>query len=175
MRIAGISEYLTHVQIETQKADLILRSEPPELDITRERGGLEIQSDPIELRLDNEDFHDSIGLKSIETLAEELVARGKRAVLSGMQRCEEEGRLFLQPNNKNVASQIALMRTQKSIETMLTFIPDAPKMSWAGGTVEISYVPDKLDVDWTVHRPEGTYIPYQVSYSTATMEEDHGI
>ena len=175
MRIAGISEYLTHVHIKTEEARLLLHMETPELSITRERGGPEMQSDPIRLHLDNRDFFDSLGLKSTETLADELIARGKRAVLEGMRRCAKEGELFRQPGNREEVNQIALMRTRTNIETMLAFIPDAPKMSWTGGTVEIRYIPDKLRVDWTVHHPEGTYISGQVSYSTVTMEEEHGI
>lgn len=173
MRVAGLSEYLTLVRIETEKAALLLHTEAPELRVTRERGGPEIQSDPIRLELDNRDFYDSLGLKSTETLAKELILRGRRAVLEGMGRAADEAKLFWQPQNQGEAGRIALMRAQTNIETSLAFIPEAPKMSWTGGDVEIGYVPDKLWIDWTVSRPEGTYLPYRVRYTAVTMEEDH--
>ncbi|MPN34783.1 hypothetical protein SDC9_182277 [bioreactor metagenome] len=69
------------------------------------------------------------------------------------------------PDGEGAISQIALMRTRKSIETMLVFIPDSPEMSWKGGSVDISFTPDKLRFSWDSGGLTKTYIPYSIRFT----------
>lgn len=160
-----MSRYISQVHIDTKPAKLLLDSEAPQLSIHRQRGGLDIESEPIKLDLDNRAFFDSLGLKSVKSFADEIVAKGKKAIIEGMSECAQEAEILSKPNNHNAISQIAVMETQKSIDLMLVFIPEErPKMNWTGGTLDMEFTPDKLDIDWQIRDIKGTYIPYSVKY-----------
>jgi len=166
MLVSGLSQAIPHVKIKTEKARVLLDSEPPKLEITRKRGGFGMESHPIQLDIDNRAFFDSMGLKSISALADDMVTRSKKAVLDSIARYGQEAELLGSPKIENAISQIALMRTQKSMETMLVFIPqEPPKLHWTGGWVEISYTPDSLNFQWNTGGVKKTYIPYSVDFS----------
>ncbi len=161
--IAESSSYLSQINIRSTKARLLQQSKPPQLTVTRERGGFEMESHPIQLDIDNRAFFDSIGLKSINALAKENVAKGQKAVLDSMADYAKEADTMAIPHNNDAISDIAVMRTTKNIETMLNFIPEEPpQLNWTGGYVDISYMPDNLDFNWDVGGIKRTYIPFAV-------------
>lgn len=154
------------INIESSKAQLLLHFKYPKLQISRERGGLEMESHPIQVDIDNREFYDSMGLKSIRALADDLITKGKKAVRESTTQYVREGNMMAAPNGKDAISQIAVMRTQKSIESVLAFIPQSPpKLYWTGGWVDITHTPDKLQYHWDTGGVEKTYIPYSVDFS----------
>jgi len=166
MNLSEISRYISQVNIKTTPAKLLLNPEPAKLEITRDRGGLDIETEPIKLDLDNRAFFDSLGLKSISAFADDNVAKSQKAVLEVMARYAREAEIKATPKCNNAISQIGIMRTQKSIEMMLVFIPEeGPEINWTGGTIDIEYTLDKLNFNWCIQDLKGTYIPYSVEYS----------
>ena len=166
MNIAESSRYLSQVNIASTKARLLQHSEAPKLEIARQKGGLKIEHHPIQLDIDNRAFFDSIGLKSITTLATDLIGRGQKAVFEGMAEYADEADMLSAPDGDRAIQEIAVMHSRKSIETMLAFIPeDSPQMNWSGGTVDIHYTPDKMQFHWTISGIERTYIPYQIDFN----------
>jgi len=165
MSLSEVSRYITQVHIETKHAKLLLDSQAPQLSINRQRGGMDMESEPVRLDLDNRAFFDSLGLKSAKAFADEIVAKGKKAIIEGMSECAQEAEMLSTPKNHNAISQIAAMRTQKSIDLMLVFIPEErPKMNWRGGTLDMEFTPDRLDINWQIRELKGTYVPYSVEY-----------
>ena len=166
MDISQTSRYLSQVNIDSTKAQLLRHSELPSVEINRQKGGLVIDNPPVKLDIDNRAFFDSMGLKGIEALADDLVARGRKAVLEGEARYAQEADILATPNNNDAFSEIAFQRSQKTIETMLAFIPGCPpEMNWSGGELDIEYTPDVLTFDWDTGGTEGTYIPYKVDFT----------
>ena len=165
MNISNISRYIAQINIKSTKARLLQHSEPPRLTISREKGGLEIESNTIKLDIDNRAFFDSMGLKSNKAFAEEITSRGQKVVLESMGDSAEEADIMAEPHNNDAISEIAVMRTRKSIETMLAFIPEyPPECHWTGGDVDIQYTPDRLNFDWQIKDIQNTYIPYKVEF-----------
>jgi hypothetical protein len=123
--------------------------------------------DLLKLDIDNSEFFDSIGLKSQETQRQDLIHRGKKAVSESIQMYDDEGKILSRPHDKKAIAEIAYQRTNKSIESMLIFIPsERPKLHWSGGDVDISYTPDKVNIDWETHQNTQTqYMPYSVRYN----------
>lgn len=165
MSLSEISRYISQVHIDTKPAKLLLDSEAPRLSINRQRGGMDMESEPIKLDIDNRAFFDSLGLKSVKAFADEIVAKGKKAIIEGMKECAQEAEILSRPKNDNAIRQISAMRTQKSIDLMLVFIPEErPKINWTGGTLDMEFTPDKLDINWQIQDLKGTYIPYAIEY-----------
>lgn len=154
------------LKIHSQDAYQLLHHEPAQLAITREKGGLRIENPPVKLELDNEAFFDALGLQSISSFAAEQTALSKQAVGESMARYARMAEILSTPHNDAAASQIAELYQGKSMEMMLTFIPEAgPVSQWSGGGVDIEYTPDKLHFHWDTGVVEVTYIPYSVQFS----------
>lgn len=154
------------VKIRTKEAQLLLKTSHAQVYIETQKGGAEINNNPIKLEIYNRYFFDSIGLKSNERQADEMVQESKQAVIESMRRYALDSEIMLQPHNKDAIAQIALQRTHKSIDSMLIFIPEnKPEISWSGGEIDISYTPDKVNISWETHQnAEFEYEPYSVEY-----------
>lgn len=171
--MVGMSQIFTQVKIDSSKASLLLQSKRAEVKIDRERGGFDMDSHPIQLDIDNRAFFDSMGLKSISALADDLAARGQKAALESIAQYVREGNMMASPQGDGAISQIAIMRTQKNIESMLAFMPEnPPKMNWTDGYVDIKYSPDELRFQWDAGGVEKTYIPYSIHFSAEKQEDD---
>ncbi len=168
MLVQGLSGAIPQIKIKTEKASLLMEEEPASVQITRERGGLEIEYHPIQLDIDNRAFFDSLGLKPISALAGDLVAQSKKAVLDSIARSGQEAKLLGAPHNKEAFSQISQMRLEVSTDTILAFIPEEPTLNWTKGWLDISYTPDELNFQWDKGGVKQTYLPYSVDI---TVEE----
>lgn len=153
------------VTIRDTPAQLLQETVDTQCLVSRDRGGFDMESKPIRLELDNRDFFDDIGLKSIGTLAGDLVARGKKAVADSTARYCKEGKLLVEGGQAGFREMVRL-RTKVDIDTMLDFIPEhGPEMSWADGTLEIDFTPDQLRFNWQIGRVDFTYIPFDVDFN----------
>lgn len=162
----GLSRYFSQVYIDTKKAQLQQNYEPPAVEVTRDRGSLFIDNPPVECDIDNRAFFNSMGLKSISALADDLIERSKNAVLQSEANACREADILAVPHNDDAFNEIAFQRSQKTIETMLAFIPSSPpQIRWYGGGVRIDYKPDQLNFAWHTGGVQGTYIPYSVDYT----------
>ena len=162
----GSSRFISQVYIDTKKAQLQQHYEPPVVEVNRDRGSLVIDNPPVEWDIDNRAFFDSMGLKGISALADDLIERGKKAVLQSEANACHEADILAVPHNDDAFNQIAFQRSQKTIETMLAFIPScSPDIHWYGGGVRIDYTADQLNFAWNTGGVLGTYIPYRIDYN----------
>lgn len=165
MGLPAVSAFAKPIQVSLTHAQLALNYDHPGYGMDRTPSKLEIESEPVTLEIDNRAFFDSMGLKSIGALARELIGRGERAADEATVRSCQEGRILQNPRSGGI-SQIARMRTEKSIESMLVFIPEnPPELSWQGGQTHIEYTPDTLRFDWMTHRVKLDYTPYSIEFT----------
>jgi hypothetical protein len=151
------------LRIQTTPARLEYQIERAEWTVQRRRNGFQMKSEPIRPKLDNGDFFDEIGIKRLATMAKEQIEAGSRAIQTFMARQAREKNLMSGPDPLTMA-EIVRMPSKK--QTQLVFIPrKGPKISWEGGTTEVSYVPDELDIQWTRGKVHFQYHPYSVDIS----------
>lgn len=148
------------IAMSGNRARLLTSCENPSYSLTRERGGPKVESDPIRVQIDNTDFYASLGYKTIDMLAGELIARGKQAVAESTEAYCVEGELLMK-GRAGGFHQVCLRREQArtQIDSVLAFIPDKPVMTWEGGTLDMDYTPDRLRFEWFTHKPETEYVP----------------
>ncbi|MCX7614981.1 MAG: DUF6470 family protein [Clostridiales bacterium] len=162
MRILN-SMQIPKLKIEKTYAQLNIQSRPASCEVDVEKNGLEMKSEPFVVQIDNSAFYDSIGLKTVETFTAEFAQSGKDAAMSAAERYCKEAKIYLDGGK---SSDIAYMRTQKSIESMLIFIPEEkPKFSFKGGDVNRNYTPDKYTYIWDTGGVSAEYLPYSVNIS----------
>ena len=166
MGLPSVTMMVKPVPVSMKRAQLKMDITPPSHALSRERGGFAMKSDPIHCRIDNRDFYDSLGLKSLDTLTGELINHSEKAVLDAEAQSCREGDLLSSPDSGGVA-EIARMRIKTSIETMLVFIPERPSVSWEGGDLRMHYTPDRLHYEWRLKGVEYQYMPYKLKFNDA--------
>ncbi|HBL83434.1 MAG: hypothetical protein A2Y17_04265 [Clostridiales bacterium GWF2_38_85] len=154
--------YPVSLRYEITKAQLLIKKIPSEVKVETEKNGYQMKRHPAEMKIDNTDFFESIGIKSPEKVLEDAAVYGKQAVLKGMARRSEEKNAMLGPDGMTVA-EIAAQRSYRTIQSTLDFIPKSrPEISWEEGYVDINYTKDQRNVTWTPPEIKFEYIPYSV-------------
>lgn len=158
----------TPIQIDYQvtNAQLNYKTKNPVVEISRQKGGFEMHSEPIKVKIDNFEVRQSIGLKSNGTLVQEYSDKGKSDVYEAISQILDEGNQIVNPHGMTIP-QMASQKASKTIETVLDFLPSArPEMTWEGGTLDVNFTPDTINMDFdSTDRINFEYTPAQVQFS----------
>ncbi|NLY68364.1 MAG: hypothetical protein GX067_01020 [Clostridiales bacterium] len=165
--------YINQISLryDITRAQLLMRTIPAEIRVDTVRNGIQINSHPLKIKIDNSDFFKSIGIKPVPTVLQDSAVKGKKAVLDYMARQTREKNAKLGPNAKTVA-EIANTKPGH-IWSKLDFIPkEGPHIGWEDGYVDIIYKKDERIVNITPAKIEFQYIPYKVEiYAEKWMKE----
>lgn len=158
------------IEIIVNRAKLNYNTDLPKVKVTRENGGLKMKADPIKIQLDNTNVRNSIGMKNADTLTRDYAQRSIRISYQGVARMVQDGNKLLDAQNYTPA-QIAAEQNQRTIETVMSFLPSAgPDISWTGGTLSISYQADEMDFDWDIaSSPSFEFVPGSVEFQVKTQ------
>lgn len=169
-QLISIKSVPVFVEIVIENAKLSYNSQLPKVEMTREKGGLQMKADPIRVNIDTLEMRKSIGMKPNGTLIKDFADEGFRINYQGIARVVKEGNELADPNGMK-PGDIAASRLTKSIETVLDFIPkDGPDISWDGGKLSIHYQMDKLNMDWDVGKVDNfEFIPGKVKIQIKQM------
>jgi hypothetical protein len=145
-------------------AQLLHETTPSTMQVSKTRGEVKIEHEPLKLTIDNRAYHDSIGIKTQATQAQEYAQKGAQAAKSATGKYAQEGDMMLGPNAMSPA-EIAASRNSQMVLSELTFISNQkPKLQWSGGDVSIDARPDELNIDWTPYSLDFSYVPYSIDY-----------
>lgn len=149
------------MKFHVENARLELEQPRATLDITRDRRGLTIESEPIRLKLDTFDARSSAGMKSVRTAIEEAASRGQQLGYEAIGRIADDGNFLMDIHLKqNTVGALAAKNMDLNLDTMIGFIPSqGPDMSWSGPDLQMKYEMDKLTFDWRVNGPNVTFVP----------------
>lgn len=153
--------YQISLRYDITRAQLLMRTIPPEIRVQSIRNGVEINSHPLKIKIDNSDFFKSIGIRPVWSVLQDSAVKGNRAVLDYMAKQAHKKNALLGPNAKTVAE---IANTKPGlIWSKIDFIPkEAPHISWEDGYVDINFKKDQRVVDIIPGRIEFRYIPYRV-------------
>ena len=137
-----------------------------ELQMSRDRGGLHIQSQPIKVKLDTYDARNSV-VPTTKTAIYQAAQRGKSAAYEASAQYAQEGRLMLNTQigeGAQTIDQILASRTAMPTgQFELAFTPKVgPNIEWEGPSLSMEYQMDKLNFDLRVDRGSVEYIPGSV-------------
>ena len=138
------------VEIVIDNAKIKYDSKLPKVEISHQKGGLQMKADPLKINIDTFELRQSIGLKSNKTLIDESAQKGIKVSYQAIARIADEGDSLADPKGMSVA-QIAASKVSRSIETVMDFLPKGdPDISWDGGKLSIHYQMDKLNTDFDI-------------------------
>ncbi|MGB4439923.1 MAG: DUF6470 family protein [Sedimentibacter sp.] len=135
-------------------------------EVTRKKGGLQMQMKPTRLNIDTVETRYSAGIKSAMRSVEDSAQKGIQAAYEATARYAEEGNLMLDINfMDNPIPEIALRKFFSDVDFNIGFIPSVkPDISWEPGELSINFEMDKLDFDWNIERPKINFIPGSIEF-----------
>ncbi len=144
-----------------------------EVEVTRNKGGLTIQSRPIQLNVDSFEARNSISPTARRSI-EQLAQIGKQAAYEATARFASEGNMLLNIHlDQNPLAQIAENRMAVNDKQFnIGFLPDKPvDISWTPPELNINYEIDKLNFDWKTNRAEFEFIPGNIEFTIKNYPE----
>lgn len=154
-------------EFKVNNARLERRSGTAELNLTRDKGGLRIQSNNIKLSLDTFEARSSVSptaIRSIEQSAEE----GKSAAYEAIARYTNEGTILMDAKlNGKALDQIFANRAQLPTgEFTVGFTPSTgAEINWSEPEISIQYEMDKLNFEFKLANGDFEFIPGNIEVS----------
>ena len=158
------------IDVTVTRAKLEQSTEAPKVNVSRNRGGLRLEADPIKVNIDNQRMRDSISMKNSMGVTQEYAQNGIKFSYEATAKIIDNGNSLLDMQ-KITPAQIATQQNNRSIETILSFLPsNGPDISWSGGTLNIQYNADQLDFDWDTNSLAGfEFIPGSIEFIIKEM------
>lgn len=155
------------IEAQTKRASLQHSTEPPRVNVTRNRGRANIRTTPPKVNIDSTQARASVGMKSTSRVISEMAQNGKMASREASANYGQEGRMNENPNIKNAVAEIAASKVGKSVQSELTFAPSsAPEISVESGSISFDYQMDRLTFDWNVNtKPQLEFVPASIEFS----------
>lgn len=145
-----------------------------DMTISRDKGGMRIQSSPIRVNLDTFEARNSV-FPTTATRIRQNAAAGKQAAYEATATYAKQGQLLLQARiGQNLVSQFAEESQTKNLKTNvgIQFLPtQGADISWDGGQMSIRYEMDKLNFDWRTEQGDIQFIPGDIEFSV-TQQPD---
>jgi len=164
------------IELEMRVTDAKLEYTHGTVDMTvsRDKGGLRIQSSPIRVNLDTFEARNSV-FPTTATQIRQNAAAGKQAAYEAIATYAKQGQLLLQARiGQDLISQFAAESQTKDLKTNvgIQFLPtQGADITWDGGQMSIRYEMDKLNFDWRTEQGDIQFIPGDIEFSV-TQQPD---
>lgn len=164
-QLLNISTIPINVEITVNRARLDYNNHLPKVKVTRDRGGLQIEAEPIKLHLDGQRMRDSLNMKKSADVTKDFADKGMKVSYQAIATIVQDGNKLVSPQGISPA-EIASQKVQRSIETILEFLPkEGPEMSWTGGTLKVNYQADKMNFDWDLKQQAAfNFVPGSIEF-----------
>lgn len=154
-------------EFKVNNARLEKSSGTAELNLTRDKGGLRIQSNNIKLSLDTFEARNSVSPTAIRSI-EQASDEGKTAAYEAIARYTNEGTIMMDAKfNGKALDQIFASRAQLPTgEFTVGFTPSTgAEISWSDPDISIQYEMDKLNFEFKLANGDFEFIPGNIEVS----------
>ena len=161
------------IQMKVTDARLEYARGTANLEISRDKGGLQIRSQPIQINIDTFEARNSIVPTTMRSI-EQKAQKGRQAAYEATASISREGRMMMEATVDgqvipNLARQAVL---ERPANLNLQFLPTTgPEISWTGGELSVQYEMDKLNFDWRMEQMQFTFVPGDIEF-TMTQRPD---
>lgn len=161
------------IQMKVTHARLEYARGTAQVEISRDKGGLNIRSQPIRVNIDTFEARNSV-MPTTATLIRQQAQAGVQGAYQATAVLAREGRMMMEARiDQDVIPQLAKEQNLgQPANVNIDFIPDAaPEISWDGGEMSIRYEMDKLNFDWRMEQMSFTFVPGDIEF-TMTQRPD---
>ena len=148
------------IQMKTTNAHLEYARGTAQMEVSRDRRGLQIRSQPIRVNIDTFEARSSIVPTTAQSI-QQGAAQGQRAAYEATAVLAQEGRMMMEAKiDQDVIPQLAQQKTvDQPAQLGIQFLPEVgPDISWTGGEMSIRYEMDKLNLDWRMNQMQFTFV-----------------
>lgn len=161
------------IQMKTTNAHLEYARGTAQMEVSRDRRGLQIRSQPIQVNIDTFEARSSIVPTTAQSI-QQGAAQGQRAAYEATAVLAQEGRMMMEAKiDQDVIPQLAQQKTvDQPAQLGIQFLPEVgPDISWTGGEMSIRYEMDKLNFDWRMNQMQFTFVPGDIEFKV-TQQPD---
>ena len=161
------------IQMKTTNAHLEYARGTAQMEVSRDRRGLQIRSQPIRVNIDTFEARSSIVPTTAQSI-QQGAAQGQRAAYEATAVLAQEGRMMMEAKiDQDVIPQLAQQKTvDQPAQLGIQFLPEVgPDISWTGGEMSIRYEMDKLKFDWRMNQMQFTFVPGDIEFKV-TQQPD---
>ena len=161
------------IQMKVTRARLEYARGTAQVEISRDKGGLNIRSNPIRVNIDTFEARNSV-TPTTATVIRRQAQAGVQAAYEATAVLAREGRMMMEARiDQDVIPQLAKQENLgQPANDNITFLPTTgPDISWDGGEMSIRYEMDKLNFDWRMEQMSFTFVPGDIEF-TMTQRPD---
>ena len=161
------------IQMKVTNAHLEYARGTAQMEVSRDKGGLQIRSQPIKVNIDTFEARNSIVPTTARSI-QQSAQQGVQAAYQATSVLAQEGRMMMEAKvDGEVIPQLARQSSLPPMaNTNIQFLPSAsPELSWTGGEMNIRYEMDKLNFDWRMEQMQFTFVPGDIEF-TMTQRPD---
>lgn len=161
------------IQMKVTKAHLEYARGTAQVEISRDKGGLNIRSQPIKVNLDTFESRNSV-TPTTATVIRQQAQAGVEGAYQATGVLAREGRMMMEAQiHQDVIPQLAKQQNLgEPNNPNIEFLPSTgPDISWDGGQMSIQYQMDKLNFDWRMEQMSFTFVPGDIEF-TMTQRPD---
>ena len=143
------------------------------MEISRDKGGLQIRSNPIKVNIDTFEARNSVVPTTARSI-QQSAQKGVQAAYEATAVLARQGRMMMESTvDGTVIPQMARDAVQKPmVDLNIQFLPTTgADLSWTGGEMSIHYQMDKLNFDWRMEQMNFTFVPGDIEF-TMTQRPD---
>ncbi len=172
------------IEIETVPIQIEMKISPAkleyingtaDLEVSRDKGGMNIKSRPIQVKLDTFEARDSIRPASNGSGLRRYAQRGQQGAYEATAAYAQQGELLLEAKvGQELITQLAneAMMKNSDSEVNIDFLPKTgPKIYWDPGDLKMHLEMDKLKFDWKVDKNQFKFTPSDIQISV-TQQPD---
>ena len=161
------------IEMKVSNAHLEYARGTAQMEVSRDKGGLSIRSQPIRVNIDTFEARSSIVPTTTQSIQQQA-QRGVQGAYQATSVLAQEGRMMMEARiDQDVIPQLARQQTMGEPNNVnIDFLPSAaPDISWTGGEMNIRYEMDKLNFDWRLNQMNFTFVPGDIEF-TMTQRPD---
>lgn len=161
------------IQMKVTNAHLEYARGTAQMEISRDKGGLQIRSNPIKVNIDTFEARSSVVPTTAQSI-QQSAQKGLQASYEATAVLAQQGRMMMEsPVDGTVIPQMARDAVQQPmVDLNIQFLPTSDAdLSWTGGEMSIHYEMDKLNFDWRMEQMKFTFVPGDIEF-TMTQRPD---
>lgn len=161
------------IQMKVTNAHLEYARGTAQMEISRDKGGLQIRSNPIKVNIDTFEARSSVMPTTAQSI-QQSAQKGLQASYEATAVLARQGRMMMEsPVDGTVIPQMARDAVQQPmVDLNIQFLPTSDAdLSWTGGEMSIHYEMDKLNFDWLMEQMKFTFVPGDIEF-TMTQRPD---
>ena len=162
------------IEMKTTNAKLEYARGTAEMEISREKNGLQIKSRPIKVNIDTFEARNSLS-PTLARYLQQSAEKGRQASYEATATYARQGQLLLETQvGAELITQFSEEAMMKDVKTNvgLDFLPKGgAEITWDPGELNIRYEMDKLNIDWRMGTGDFEFTPGDIEF-TVTQRPD---